>query len=238
MSWLVLPRKPEPEVMNDETEAEAYALAAAQEYLDALDETLVEQAMTLLTRGHARPSRLLDVGCGPGGIALKLARRAPNLQVTGVDRSAAMILRARRAAEAQGLSGQTSFLKADGTHLCFPDASFDLVISNSVLHHLADPVQMLREMARVARPYGIILARDLRRPSRPLFPLHIWWHGRYYSGLMRKLYRDSVHAAYTVRELNNLLTRAGLDTARVFTHRRTHLGFVRGPLVPSGPGAL
>jgi ubiquinone/menaquinone biosynthesis C-methylase UbiE len=237
MSWFLLPRKPEPEVMSDKAEAEAYGSAAAQEYLDALDDTLVEQAVSILQRGAAPRRRLLDVGCGPGGIALKIARREPALAVVGVDRSSAMIQLALRAAEAQGLSGQASFLRADGNCLCFPDSSFDFVISNSVLHHLPDPVRMLREMARVARPEGAILVRDLRRPARPFFHLHIWWHGRYYSGLMQTLYRNSVRAAYNVTELAQLLADAGLNSARVFTHRRTHIGFVRPPVARLGPGA-
>jgi hypothetical protein len=82
-------------------------------------------------------------------------------------------------------------------------------------------------MARVARPDGIVLVRDLRRPSRLVFPLHVRWYGRYYSGLMKKLYVDSVRAAYTLEELVELLGRSALGPARIFRHQRTHLGFVR-----------
>jgi ubiquinone/menaquinone biosynthesis C-methylase UbiE len=222
MGWLTLPRRPEPEVMSDAEEVEAYASAAAQAYLDAIDNTLVDQVVSLGVTG----GRLLDIGCGPGGIALKIARRLPQLWVAGIDYSSNMIGAAERAARAAKLDGRATFIVGDGNRLCFRDGSFDLVLSNSVLHHLHDPVAFLNEMGRVAKPGGFVLLRDLRRPCRVSFPLHVRWYGRYYSGLMRKLYEDSVRAAYTGEELAGLLRQSRLGSARVFYHERTHLGFV------------
>ena len=86
---------------------------------------------------------------------------------------------------------------------------------------------MLNEMVRVAKPEGVILVRDLRRPSRLTYPLHVCWHGRHYSGLMYQLFRDSVRAAYTGEELAELLHQSALHGARIFYRGRTHLGFIR-----------
>ena len=222
MSWWTLPRKPEPEAMNDSDEVEAYSSAAAQAYLDSIDNTLVDQIAGLgITRG-----RLLDIGTGPGGIPLKVAQRMPEMKVVGVDFSANMIRAAKKSAVEQGLDGRAIFQVADGKRLCFADSTFDIVISNSVLHHLENPAPFFNEMARVVKPQGAVLLRDLRRPSRLAFPLHVRWFGRYYSGLMKKLYVDSVHAAYTGRELSGLLQGSALADARLFFHERTHLGFV------------
>jgi SAM-dependent methyltransferase len=223
MRWLTLDRKPEPEVMADAGEVEAYASAAGQAFLDAIDNTLVAQVLSF------RPLRgiLLDIGTGPGAIPLKIVRRCPDLRVVGVDCSLNMIQTARKAAAEQGVAACASFFLADGNSLCFPDASFDFVLANSVLHHLENPVTVFNEVARVAKPHGIILVRDLRRPSRLAFPLHVRWYGRYYSGLMYKLYVDSVRAAYTGSELAGLLRRSALADAQVFYHERTHLGFLR-----------
>ncbi len=230
MKWLILPRKPEPEVMDDPEEVEAYASAAAQAYLDSIDNTLVEQVLSI---GQLN-GWLLDIGTGPGGIPLKIARHCPKLRVVGIDRSAKMLRAARRAAEEQGLSPRAAFIVGDAYRLFFPDACFDLVLSNSLLHHLHDPLAAFGEMARVTKPEGVILLRDLRRPSRLLFPLHVRWYGRYYSGLMKKLYVDSVRAAYTDQELADLLHHSALADARIFRHRRTHLGFLR---LGAKPGA-
>jgi SAM-dependent methyltransferase len=102
-----------------------------------------------------------------------------------------------------------------------------VVLSNSLLHHLERPAALFQEMARVAKPEGLILLRDLRRPSRLAFPFHVRWHGRYYSGLMYRLFVNSVRAAYTPAELAGLLRESPLAEAQVFLHERTHLGFAR-----------
>lgn len=221
MNWFHLPRRPEAEVMNGADGVEAYASAAAQAHLEALDDAFVNRVVSLgVEEGWA-----LDIGTGPGQIPLKIARRCPRLRVAGVDRSAAMLKAAAAEARKHGLSAQTQFILADASRLCFPASSFDLVISNSLLHHLNDPVQVFNEMARVAKPDGKILVRDLRRPSRPAFAVHIAWHGRHYSGAMKTLFKDSVRAAYTPAELQDLLRQSRLRSAQLFFERRTHLGF-------------
>ena len=233
MSWWELPRVPEPEVMDDSDEVEAYASAAAQAFLDKIDDSFVAHAVRLVP--GREQGRALDIGTGPGQIVLKLARRLPGWSFVGVDRAANMIRQARAGVGAQpaasdsstGASGRVQFFIADGNRLPFPDASFDLVMSNSVVHHLADPMRVLSEIARLVRPGAAILVRDLRRPSRLAYPLHTRWHGRKYTGLMYKLYCDSVRAAYTARELESLLRRTQLPGAHVFTHARTHLGIER-----------
>lgn len=222
-----LPRVPELEVMDDSGEVEAYASASAQAYLDKIDDTFVDHALRLTSK---RPrGRALDIGTGPGQIVLKLAYRQSLWKFTGVDRSPGMIEQARTslASAINDLAGRVEFQVADGNRLDLPDASFDLVMCNSVLHHLAEPQNLLREMARLVKPAGAILLRDLRRPSRFAFPLHVRWHGRKYSGTMYKLYRDSVHAAYTAPELQRMLASSTLYRSRVFTHNATHIGIER-----------
>ncbi|MGD0956513.1 MAG: class I SAM-dependent methyltransferase [Candidatus Acidiferrales bacterium] len=227
MSIFDLPRVPEPEVMDDSGEVEAYASAAAQAYLERIDDTFVEHALRLL-KGRER-GRALDIGIGPGQIVIKLARRLTRWKFTGVDRSPNMIAQARANLEAAGpaLAGRVEFQVADGNRLPFPDASFDFLMCNSVLHHFAEPEKLLAEIARLAGHDGAILLRDLRRPGRLAYPLHIRWHGRHYSGTMRQLYRDSVRAAYTAPELQKMLDSAPLSGARVFERRPTHLGLER-----------
>jgi ubiquinone/menaquinone biosynthesis C-methylase UbiE len=228
MSLLDLPRVPEPEVMDDSGEVEAYASAAAQKHLDAIDNTLIEHALRLVQ--GCDHGRALDIGTGPGQIAIKLAKRLPRWKVTGVDRSQAMIVQARAnlaAANGADLSACVEFEVADGNRLPFPDHSFQLVMCNSVLHHLAEPEKLLGEMARLTTADGAILLRDLRRPGRFAYPLHVRWHGRNYSGEMLRLYRDSVHAAYTVPELERMLAASAISGARVFQHRSTHIGIER-----------
>ena len=222
-----LTRVPEPEVMDDSGEVEAYSSATAQAYLDRLDDTFTEHARRLL-HGRER-GRALDIGTGPGQIVIKLARLLTRWQLVGVDRSPHMIAEAVANLDAAGneLVGRVEFSLADGNTLPFPDATFDLVLCNSVLHHVAKLETLLAEIARLARPRGAILLRDLRRPNRFVHPLHVRWHGRHYSGKMRELFRDSVRAAYTAPELQRFLDASPLRGARVFEHGRTHIGIER-----------
>ena len=227
MSIFESARVPEPEVMDDLGEVEAYASAAAQEHLDRLDDTFVGHAVQLLN-GRER-GRAIDIGIGPGQIVIKLARRLTRWKFTGVDRSPNMIAQASANLQAAGdLTGRVALHVADGNRLPFADASFDLVTCNSVLHHFAEPEKLLSEMARVTAPGGAILLRDLRRPGRLAFGRHIRRHGRHYSGVMLQLFRDSVRAAYTAKELQRLLDSSPIEGARVFAFRAAHIGIERG----------
>ena len=222
MAWWTSRRIPEPEVMGEAEEVSAYVSAADQDYLDGLDDTFVDQVLEI----GLGSGLVLDLGTGPGGIPLKVARRNPQLRVVGLDRSLAMIRTARQQAEKQNLLDRVFFLSGDANRICFPDGNFDLVVSNSLLHHLADPIGAFREMARVTRRGGWILLRDLRRPSRWLVSWHVRRYGRHYAGLMRELYEASVRASYTLQELVDLLRRVSLGRARTFSFRRTHIGFL------------
>ena len=104
---------------------------------------------------HLRPGlSLLDVGCGPGTITADLAARLQPGTVAGLDASSDIIAAARRDYPA------VTFAVGDVYHLEYPDASWDIVHAHQVLQHLADPVAALREMRRVARPGGVVAARD------------------------------------------------------------------------------
>jgi ubiquinone/menaquinone biosynthesis C-methylase UbiE len=236
MGLFDLPRVPEPEIMDDLGEVEAYSSAAAQAHLKKIDATFVEHALCLVK--GCESGRALDVGTGPGQIVIQLARQLEMWKFVGVDRSPHMISQARSNLGSAGteLAGRVEFQVADGTRLDFPDASFDFVICNSVLHHLAEPQSLLSQIARLAKPTGGILLRDLRRPSRLTHLLHLRWHGRHYSGVMNELYRDSVRSAYTEPELQRLLDSSALHGVRLFTHHSTHLGLERPASLASRSG--
>jgi SAM-dependent methyltransferase len=234
MSWFHLPRRPEPEVMDDSSEVQAYSSAAAEAYLSKIDDSFVEHALRLV---GAAPGCALDIGCGPGQILRKLSARLPKWKFFGVDRSLTMVGRARETRDSRAASdpsrkapstaGSLDFLAGDAGSLPFRGCTFDLVLCNSVLHHVADPSSLFAEIGRVAKPGAAILLRDLRRPSRIGIPFHVRWYGRHYTGLMYKLYCDSVRAAYTCEELSGMLEKAGISGARLFTRGSTHLGIER-----------
>lgn len=103
--------------------------------------------------------RILDLGCGPGTISLGLAALVPRGSVLAIDNSPQVIATAR---ELAADSGQTNirFEVGDATSLDFPDASFDVVQAHQLLQHVANPVGVMKEMRRVCRPSGLVVARD------------------------------------------------------------------------------
>jgi SAM-dependent methyltransferase len=114
--------------------------------------------------------RVLDVGCGPGTITADLAQLVgPEGRVSGVDRAADVLGRARDTAARRGL-GNVGFGTADVHALDFPDDSFDVVHAHQVLQHVGDPVAALREMRRVCRPGGIVAARDSDYAAMTWYP--------------------------------------------------------------------
>jgi SAM-dependent methyltransferase len=110
---------------------------------------------------------VLEVGCGPGLLSIRLARRHC-LDVTGVDLDPAMVERARTNTERLKSGGRRpTFFVGDVASLAFPEGSFDLVISTLSMHHWADPAAGLAEIGRVLRPGGRALVWDFPPGSRP-----------------------------------------------------------------------
>jgi ubiquinone/menaquinone biosynthesis C-methylase UbiE len=124
---------------------------------DQLFSQLLDGFYARIARGLAAmmsSGEVLDVGCGPGRLAIHLAWQAPSLTVTGIDISPEMIELARRRAEASGLSDRVHFQVADAAALPFPDHQFDRVVSTLSLHHWTEPVRGLAEIRRVLKPTG------------------------------------------------------------------------------------
>lgn len=117
--------------------------------------------------GLEKGGRLLDIGCGVGLPALRLAEKT-GAHVVGISNNEAQVLDARDRAGEAGMSDQVSFEFGDGVDLEFPDSSFDGVWAFESLMHM-DRGQALAEIARVLRPGGRLVATDLLRAG-PMSP--------------------------------------------------------------------
>jgi ArsR family transcriptional regulator len=118
-----------------------------------------QQFLELVPEG----TTVLEIGVGTGGLLTELAAVAS--RVIGVDHSPAMLEEARRRLTLAGTSGIDLRL-GEMSHLPLPDASVECVVANMVLHHAADPLDVLREIRRVLTPGGTFLLADLDRHDR------------------------------------------------------------------------
>ncbi len=111
--------------------------------------------------GFSRVQSVLDVGCGIGHWGQILARVLPaSVHVTGVDREESSLKQAYERAHQQGLSERFQYCAGDATSLPFPDNTFDMVTCQTVLIHLKNPIDGIKEMLRVLKPGGIFLAAE------------------------------------------------------------------------------
>jgi SAM-dependent methyltransferase len=109
-------------------------------------------------------SRVLDVACGPGIVVEALARAAG--QVVGCDITPEMLEKARERCASAGLTN-VQCVPGRAEALPFEDASFDVVVSRSAVHHFVDPVAALREMARVVQRGGRVVTVDVMSAESP-----------------------------------------------------------------------
>jgi ubiquinone/menaquinone biosynthesis C-methylase UbiE len=134
--------------------------------------------VTFLLRA-VQPETVLDVGAGTGQAILKMKKAMPDLSISGVEPVTALIEQGERE---NGLPAGT-ILQGVGENLPFADASFDVVCSFGILHHVPHPNAIVKEMMRVARK--AILICDGNRFGQGSLPMRLLKLGLYKAGLWR-----------------------------------------------------
>jgi ubiquinone/menaquinone biosynthesis C-methylase UbiE len=205
----------EPEVMDTPLEAAEY---------DGMDFTAVNTAFAQRAIELAPTvAKILDLGTGTARIPILMCQLRSNCQVTAIDLAKSMLAIAQKNIEKAGLEFQIGLEIADAKQLPYPASQFDLVVSNSLMHHLPDPLPCLHELKRVLKPSGAILLRDLLRPSSELVMNRMVDDiGREYSARQRQLFRDSLQAAFTLDEVRQLLQTVGLEAVKVYQSSEQH----------------
>lgn len=193
----------EPEVMDSPEEALAY---------DAMDHGAVNRAFVAdflqfyLTAAPTLPADVLDLGTGTAQIPIQLCRCLPQVRVVATDLAVAMLDLARIHIEVAGLRERIGLQQVDAKRLPFSDEEFDIVMCNSLVHHLPDPLPLFTEAIRVLRPGGWVFFRDLIRPATfAELQALVQQYAQQESVEARRMFQDSLHAAFTLDELRTWL---------------------------------
>jgi ubiquinone/menaquinone biosynthesis C-methylase UbiE len=155
----------------------------------------------LLSRLTFTPARILDMGTGPGTLAIEFAKRLSQAEIIGVDISDEMLQEAQKNARAQK-TGSVKFVSCDVHRFCFKDSSFDLIVSFGVLHHLSDIQAVFSGIKALLKPDTAAYIYDLRKDAPRdivselalgMGPLH------------RKAFLESVKESFDESYLRNIL---------------------------------
>lgn len=214
----MLERTPEPELMDDPAQACAYAEAdfeaPHQYFVELFGETFPDW----------EGGSVLDLGCGPADITVRFARRYPLCAIDGLDGSGAMLRLGREALEAEGLGERIRLVQGYLPGAELPRYDYDAVISNSLLHHLAEPMVLWETVRSQGDTGAPVFVMDLVRPdtgaqARKLVEMYADGEPE----VLRRDFHHSLLAAYRVEEVEAQLAAAALHGLSVRAVSDRHL---------------
>lgn len=204
----MLERILEPEVMDSQAEAENY---------DLMDHSSANEAFIQdLLAGSAAGPNVLDLGTGTASIPILLCDRVSDCRVVAVDASISMLELARHKVVESGHEGRLQLEHSDAKNFTWNDDLFHTIMSNSIIHHLPNPGNIIKRLPDLLLSGGRIFFRDLLRPDshQELEQLVQTYFGGE-SASCQQLFRQSLHAALSIDEMRELLSQAGFDPHRV-----------------------
>ena len=198
-------RIPEPELMDELEQAAAYAAADWSEAHEKVPAHF-RQRFPEFAKG-----RVIDLGCGTADVTVRFARAYPDVTIMGVDGSETMLSFGRRAVREAGLDARIVLQKRYLPDPAMETRSFDALISNSLLHHFADPAVFWRTAARCVKPGASVLVVDLVRPPDHETAMQlVKEHATGAPPVLERDFTASLHAAYSVDEVRQQLIAADL----------------------------
>ncbi len=214
-------RIPEPELMDSFEQAKAYAEADFEEsnslFVNLFHEKFKDATIT---------GTVLDLGCGPADIPVRLARQFPQAEIHAVDGSEAMLFFAkiRIQKELPEIQGRIKLIHALIPTDDLPLVKYNAIISNSLLHHLESPDSLWQTVKRYASKGAPVMIMDLMRPeTREVATMIVEKYSKNEPETLKRDFFNSLCAAYTPEEVREQLDRNGLHGLKVSQVSDRHL---------------
>jgi ubiquinone/menaquinone biosynthesis C-methylase UbiE len=204
----MLSRILEPEVMDSEAEARDY---------DAMDHSHVNRVfVTDFLQVWNRRSPILDVGTGTAQIPIEFCKQSPEGELVAIDLAEHMLKVAQFNIQKSGFLSRIKLRKVSGRGMDFPNHHFPAIMSNSIIHHIPEPMTCFSEIMRVAVPGATIFIRDLLRPDdeaslKKLVELYAGNDNDH----QRKMFDDSLHASLTLEAVREMVSQLGFGPQTV-----------------------
>ena len=205
----------EPEIMDNPENVLAYAKAD----FSSVNQKFVDD----LIKKYPDIKIILDLGCGPADIPIRLAQALPKVHITAIDASKKMIESAKVAVKKAKLNKHITLIQAYLPGIPFKSKTFDAIISNSILHHLPNPNVLWEEIKKLGKSGSAVFVMDLLRPDSPAKAKEIV---KQYSGnehpVLKEDFYNSLLAAFTLDEIKEQLKKANLTNLNAETISDRH----------------
>jgi SAM-dependent methyltransferase len=202
-------RQLEPELMDSPAEAVAYDRMDHAEVNRRFVEDLLDAIGPI-----GGPVSVVDLGTGTAQIPIELCGRDERIHVAAVDAAASMLEVARANIAAARLAGRIEPLLVDAKQPV--PGHYDVVMSNSLVHHLPEPRVFFENAVRLVAPGGLLFVRDLFRPaSEADWQTLVDTYAGDEAPEARQMFADSLRAALTVAEVQELVADVGFDASTV-----------------------
>jgi ubiquinone/menaquinone biosynthesis C-methylase UbiE len=208
----MLPRTLEPELMDTAEDAREYD---AMDHA-AVNDVFVADLLQALGKQIEKEISVLDLGTGTALIPIELCRRSRSVCVVAVDAARHMLDLGRKNIQAAGMTGRITLGLADAKLFPAAEAVFDAVISNSILHHIPEPRQVIATAVRLTATNGLLFHRDFCRPeSKAEVDRLVEQYAAGATSYQKSLFAESFHAALTLAEMQSLVAEFGFATESV-----------------------
>jgi ubiquinone/menaquinone biosynthesis C-methylase UbiE len=212
----------EPELMNEEAQALAYAHADFDEPHNMFIQEFKQAFPKIEVSGH-----ILDLGCGPADISIRFAQSFPYCEIDGLDGAPRMLAQGKLAIQKAQFGDRIHLSEGVLPGAILPRENYNIIISNSLLHHLHDPDVLWESIKQFGISGTRVFIMDLMRPeSEKITREFVDIYASSEPQVLQNDFYHSLRAAFLPDEIQTQLAFAGLSHLKVKILSDRHIAVI------------